>query len=470
METQKGSRAPRLGVMWKLSWPAIIEQVLATMVSYVDTAMVGVLGASATAAVSVNAASIWLINGILAGVGVGYSVQVSNAIGARDIEKGRAVIRQSLLAALVAGGAALILFQILAGFIPLWLGAEPDVLPHAAGYLRWYTTCMPFAAMGAIFSAVLRCMGNTKAPLYLNTLANLLNIVFNFFLIYDSRPFTIGALTVTIPGAGLGVEGAAIASALSWAAAGLTLWYAAFHQGDAFRISLRGESFRPDRAIIRQAVHLGLPSAIERATINLGQIAMTYVVASLGTVALAANQIANTAEGLCYLPAYGISYAGIALVGQSVGAKNKEDARGYGSLAGKMAFVLCLGTAVLLFLLARPLASLFNSDPAVVDLAALVLRIVAVCEPLFAVAIVFSGTLRGANDVRFPMVVSLICMWGVRIVLAPILVYKFDLGLAGVWIAMDADLILRGVLCTLRWRSGRWETLCGLAEPGASKK
>ena len=186
------------------------------------------------------------------------------------------------------------------------------------------------------------------------------------------------------------------------------------------------------------------------------------MVASLGTVALAANQIAVTAEGLCYLPAFGISYAGIALVGREVGARDREMAGAYGTLAAKLGFFVAVGAASALFLSAPLLASLFNSDPRVVEQAAHMLRIVAFCEPFFALSIVCSGTLRGAHDVRVPMVVSLVCMWGVRVPLAPALVYGAGLGLAGVWLAMDVDLILRGILCTLRWRSGKWARKCGL--------
>lgn len=192
---------------------------------------------------------------------------------------------------------------------------------------------------------------------------------------------------------------------------------------------------------------------------------MTALVASLGTVALAANQIATTAEGLCYLPAYGISYAAIALVGQSVGARSREDAAAFGTLAARTALALCSVMAALLFLFAPALSSLFNSDPAVVDEAARMLRIVCFAEPLFALSIVYSGTLRGAHDVRFPMVCSLVCMWGLRIPLAPLLVRKAGLGLSSVWLAMSADLILRGILCTARWHSGRWARMCGLEEP-----
>ena len=164
-QTQKRRGDSRMKVMWRLSWPAIIEQILATMVSYVDTAMVGVMGAAGTAAVSVNAAPIWLSGGLLVGVGVGYSVQVSNAIGAGDDERARQIIRQGVLATLVTGFLGLLLFQALAPLIPRWLGAKPEVLPQAVSYLRCYTMAMPFIAAGYIFSAILRCMGNTKAPL-----------------------------------------------------------------------------------------------------------------------------------------------------------------------------------------------------------------------------------------------------------------------------------------------------------------
>lgn len=458
MVKQPGEK--RLSYLWRLSWPAIIEQILTTLVSYVDTAMVGVLGAAGTAAVSVNAAPIWLCGGILMGVGVGYSVQVSNAIGAEDHEKVRAIVRQSVLAMVVTGLIALAVFQGISPFLPKWLGAKPEVLPEAVNYLRHYSMAMPFIAGSYIFSAILRCMGNTKTPLYFNTAANLLNIVLNFFLIYPTRPVVLLGVTFTVPGAGLGVTGAAIASAIALSCAGLALLLAGTRQG-RWRISLQ-EDFRPDRAIIRQAVRLGVPTAAERATVNIGQVLMTAVVASLSTVSLAANHIAVTAEGLCYLPAYGISYAGIALVGQAVGAGSEEDAQAYGTLAARLGFLLTVGTGAALFLGAPILAGLFNTDPEVVSQAALMLRIVSVSEPFFALSIILSGTLRGAHDARYPMVVSLFCMWCIRVPFAPLLVYKAGLGLAGVWIAMAADLVIRGIWCTLRWRSGTWKKRCGL--------
>ena len=450
-------QGPRLRRMWHLAWPAIIEQVLNTMVSYVDAAMVGVLGAVGTAAVSVNGPPIWFIGGILAGMGVGYAVQVSNAVGAGDPEQVRRVVRQSFLAVLVCGVGAGLLYQVLGGLIPRWLGAKPEVLPHAVAYLRIYTAALPFQAMLMTFGAVLRCMGNTKTPLLYNTAANLLNLVLNFFLIYPSRRWR----GVLLPGLGLGVEGAAIASALSIVCAGVCAAWAVLRQR-GYETSLRG-GLAPEGAIVRRAVKLGVPSAIERGIINLGQIAMTGLVGhALTTAAMAANSIATTAEGLCYLPAFGIGAAATTLVGQSVGAGDREDAGAYGTLTGAIGFLLCVFTGVLLYLFAAPLAALFNSDPEVVREAARVLRVVSVSEPFFALSIVLTGALRGADDVRFPMLMGLGCMWLVRVPLACLLVLRTDLGLAGVWCAMAVDLILRGILCALRWRSGRWARLAGL--------
>ncbi len=449
--------------MWHLSWPAILEQLLGTMVSYVDTAMVGVLGAAATAAVSINASPIWLVGGILSGIGVGYSVQVANAVGARDEYKARRAIVQALLAVLIVGFGFLILLQLLANCIPQWMGAEPEVLPNAIRYLRFYTLCMPGHAILYVFSAILRCTGDTKTPLFLNSSSNILNMILNFLLIYPTRELTVFGLTFTMPGAGMGVGGAAAASAISIDLAGLILIAVVLRRFHLFRRGM-GDSLRPDPIIIRTAASLGLPYVAERMSINLGQITMVRIVATIGTTALASHHIANTAEGLCYLPAYGISAAATALVGQCVGAQNKEDAKAYGALAGKLGFILCIITGAILFIAARPLAGLFSPDTEVVALTATILRIVSVAEPFFALSIVLFGSLRGANDTRYPMFICLLSMWVVRIVLTVLFVFVFQWGLPGVWAAMALDLILRGILAALRWRSGKWQRLAGFTE------
>ena len=163
-----------------------------------------------------------------------------------------------------------------------------------------------------------------------------------------------------------------------------------------------------------------------------------------------------------------MSFAATALVGQAVGARSREDASSYGKLAGGMGFLMCLGTGALMFLVAPLVSGLFTPDGDVVALTARVLRIVAFSEPFFGLSIVMSGALRGARDVAFPMGVALGCMWGVRATIAPLLIFGFHWGLEAVWLAMALDLTCRGVLCALRWRSGRWTRRAGLAESQVS--
>lgn len=466
MRTNAPAGNGRLGVLWHIAWPAIVEQIMGTLVSFVDTAMVGALGAAATAAVSINSASIWLINGFLSGIGVGYSVQVANAVGARDDARARAVMRQGVLAVIAVGLVVLAVVEGLAGFIPRWLGAEPEVYPEAVGYLRFYALGLPFATALTVFSAILRCTGDTKTPLILNSMANIANIICNFFLIYGTRTVLVPGLEweLTLPGLGMGVRGAALGSALALCLAAVLIMCKVLFNKNKPLVCSPEDNWRPMPDIIRQAVRLGLPYAGERATVNLGQICMTWVVARVGTVALAANQIAVNAEAICYLPAYGISFAATALVGQAVGAKNREDAAAYGTLAARLSFCICLATAAVLFFFAHPLAGLFTPDEAVVAETAKVLRIVSVCEPFFALSIVYAGALRGAHDVRCPMFISLGTMWGLRVTLAFLFVFVFDWGLAGVWGAMTIELIARGLLCWLRWRQGKWAVLSGLTE------
>ena len=448
----------RLRLLWQLGWPAIIEQILGTMVSYVDTAMVGSMGANGTAAVSVNGPALWLIGSAMMGIGVGYSVQVSNAVGAGDRERAKKITQQGFLAALVSGLLALTIYEVLGGQISIWMGAKEEILPHAANYLRIYAAAYPFIAFQGLFSSVLRSMGNSRTPLVINTAANVGNAVLNFFLIYPTRQWH----GITIYGVGWGVEGAALASAVAMSLGGLATVWAAFHQA-GYETNLNREAMRPDRAIIRRALKLGVPSAIEGSIINMGQIAMTTLVAhNLSIAALAANSVGNVAEGFCYLPAMGVGVATVALVGQSVGAGSKEDAEGYGNLGGALAVGMTAVLSVILFIFAPNVLSIFNSDQEVVTLAASALRVMLVAEPLLAAASSYAGSLRGADDVKFPMYAGFIGMWVIRVPIAYFLVLVLHGDLMAVWFAMALDQGSRGILCFLRWKSKKWVHISGL--------
>lgn len=448
----------RLNILWRLAWPAIIEQILGTMVSYVDTAMVGTLGANGTAAVSVNGPALWLIGGALMGLGVGYSIQVSNAVGAGDTDRARTIIQQGFLAAFISGVLTCAIYETLGGQISVWMGAREEIRQSATNYLRIYAAAYPCMAFQGIFSSILRSTGNSKTPLVINTQTNLMNMVLNFLLIYETRTITIPfvGFSFTMWGAGMGVEGAALASAVAMSIGGLRTAWACFHQ-KGYETILTWQALRPDKPIIRRALYLGTPAAVERIIINAGQIAMTALVAhALSTVALAANQIGNVAEGFCYLPAMGIGFATVALVGQSVGAGNREDVEAYGHLGGVIGVGMTAVASVIMFFLAPNVMRIFNRDAAVVFEAARALRIQLFAEPLFAASNVYFAALRGVDDTKFPMYAGLVCMWCIRVPVAFVCTLKLGMGLPGVWLAMACDLGSRGLLAMWRWYRKGW--------------
>lgn len=442
-----------------LAWPAILEQLLLTTATYVDTAMIGVLGADATAAVAVNSSVVFLIVGLLTAAGVGYSVQVAHSLGAREWERAGMVSRQALLGALATGVVGMLCMGALSGQIPIWLGADESIQADASRYLFFYALGLPLQSCLAVFSAVLRCAGDTRTPLLFNAGANLLNVGLNFLFIFSPRWIALPWGSVWIWGAGLGVAGAAIGTALSGGTMGLIMVAIMFRRKGAARLTW-GASYRPEKTINCRAVRLGLPVLLERAAFSGGQLFMTRMVTSLGNISLAANHVAVTAEGISYLPAQGVSFASTALVGQAVGAKDAQRARRYSSISGVVGLAAGVLAGGLLFCLAVPLSALFTPDGEVIALAAAMLRIVAVSEPLFGLSIVLSGVLRGAGDSRSPFLIVLFGMWGVRMIMAPVLLYGFHLQLSAIWIAMVADLMVRGILCWIRVRRMNWEQLC----------
>ncbi|MBS4785415.1 MAG: MATE family efflux transporter, partial [Clostridiales bacterium] len=308
----------------RLSLPAILEQIMFTAVTYVDTAMVGVLGKEATAAVGINSSCVWLIGGILSAMGVGFSVQVAQKAGANDLEGARDVVRTAVFTCFFVGIVAGIFTQIIAPYIPIWMGGEPEVIPLAQQYVRIYLMGLPFSILAMVFSPTMRSLGNMKTPMILNITGNLINCVLNFFFIYDTRQVLLFGKEVTIWGAGWGVSGAAFGTAASNTFVGLFMFSAVLLYNNPLKVPLR-TCLHPRKNIILRMIGIGTPVAFERAVVASGQIVSTRIVTNLGTLPLAAHHLANTAESISYLPGEGIAYASTTLVGQSIGAGDVEE-------------------------------------------------------------------------------------------------------------------------------------------------
>ncbi|MBE5784697.1 MAG: MATE family efflux transporter [Clostridiales bacterium] len=445
--------APR--IIWRLAWPTILEQMLVSIVQYVDTAMVGSLGKNATASIAVTSSFTWLMNGFFSGIAMGFGVPVGRYIGAGKHEEARTVIRQAVLTIFGFGLFATLVMQIIAPFLPGWLGAEEAIRGDASAYIAIVSSVYVFSLAINACSNILRCAGDTRTPLIFNVATNVINVVLNFLFIFPTREMNILGLSFTMPGLGLGVRGAAIATAAACAFSGTMLLRALFRHTFPASISIK-DNFRPDRHILADMVHLGSPITFERVMVSLGQITLTALVTSLGTASLAAHSLATTAESIIYMPAFGISVAATALAAQSLGAKRPDLAKRFADycLIGSVIFMSAMGAV--LFFGGEWLVSLFTPDAEVVMLGGKILRIEAFAEPFYGIMMVVVGLLRGARQMKATFIISAIGMWVVRIPLALLLLETTSLGLSAAWVAMFADLTTRGILSLIYFLKGSW--------------
>ena len=434
-----------------LSIPAILAELSSMAMQYIDAAMVGSLGASASAAIGLVSTSTWLLGGLCISVANGFSVQVAHLIGGGDAEAARRVLRQALVVAILFGTALSALAISISGGLPSWLGGDPEIQADASRYFFIYACAIPAVQIRQLAGSMLQCSGNMRTPSILNAAMCGLDVIFNSLLIFPQISLPI--LKIVIPGAGLGVTGAALGTALAeWVTAFLMITAVCFRSPSL--CLRRGESWRLERSCMRKAVRIAVPMAFEHSVMCGAQIASTRIVAPLGTISVAANSLAVTAESLCYMPGYGIAAAATTLVGQSLGAGKRDLARRYARLSVLLAAMVMTGLAFFMFMLAPDVFMLLTPDPAVQSLGAFVLRIEAFAEPLYAVSISASGAMRGAGDTLVPSVLNLVSMWGVRITVAAFLAPR--LGLAGVWLAMCAELCVRGILFLVRLLRERW--------------
>ena len=436
-----------------LSIPSILEQLVVTAMEYIDAAMVGHIGAGATAAIGIVSSSTWLLNGILLGLSTAFSIQIAQYLGADRQADARGVLRQAMLFNLAAGLAAAGFGVGISGHLPGWLGADASLQADASAYFAIWSAALPLTIAMGMYTAMLRATGDALTPSLISVLVCALDVVFNFFLINPTRELTLFGRSVTVWGAGLEVPGAALGTALSTIIGGaLTLGILLLRDGP---LCIRKPgSWKITRSCLVNLWRVGAPLAAERAALSSAQVLLVRIVSGLGTVAIAANSLGVSAESLCYMAGYGIQDAAIALIGQAVGAHRKDMAKRFAWLCTAMGVGIMALSGVGLFVFAPALMSIFTADAAVIALGVRVLRIEAFAEPMFGASIVASGAMQGAGDSTACFLLNLFSMWGIRLTLAFLLAPRF--GLVGVWGAMCFELCTRGLLFLVRLARGRW--------------
>lgn len=437
----------------QLSVPAIFANISQVLMEYIDASMVGSLGAKSSAAIGLVSSSTWLGGGVLMAAATGFTVQAAQYIGAGNDRKARELVHESLIVCLLWSLLLLAVGVSISWSLPGWLGGSPEILDDAGWYFRIYALSAPISIIVYLAGGMIQASGNMIVPSVLHILMCALDVFFNFFWIFESRTVRLGTVSFRLPGAGLGVAGASLGTLCAQAVIGAAmLWYLLLVSP---RLRKRPkEVHHMERHDLVTSVKIGIPVGLQQAIQSGAQVVSTTIVSPLGTVSIAANSLAVTAEGLCYMPGYGIGTAAQTLIGQSLGAGRKDLVRRLAWLTSIFGMIVQAGSGALLYLLAPAAMHMLSSDAAVQALGVTVLRIEAFAEPFFAASIVASGALRGAGDTLVPSIMSLVSMWAVRLPIAAYLAPR--IGLRGVWIAMAVELTFRGVIFLIRLAGRGW--------------
>jgi len=456
-EHGKLSTAEQLRLTALLSIPAILAQMSTILMFYIDDAMVGSLGAQASASIGIIATTTWLFWSIISCAATGFSVQVAHRVGANDLDGARAVFRQSLLASLALALVTMVVGVLISRPLPHWLGGEDAICADASLYFLIFVLGAPLAMAGMLATSMLRCAGNIKVPSLANIVMCFLDVAFNFFFIFPTRTLTLLGSEIVVPGAGLGVAGAAIGTLTAEALNAIFLMWFAVTRCPELRLIGYSGSFRPERQTLSKAGDIAGPIFLQRVLMNAAQIVTTIIVAPLGAVAIAANALGITAESLCYMPGYGIGEAATTLVGQSYGAKRYRLTVRFAWMTTLLGMAVMTIMGVVMYIAAPLMMASLTPDEAVRQLGTECLRIEAWAEPGFAASIVAMSCFVGAGDTRRPAMMNLLSMWLVRVTLAALLAPHY--GLHGVWMGMAIELTFRGLIFLARLQWGNWMKL-----------
>lgn len=429
----------KLELIVELSIPSMLAQITTVMMFFIDAAMVGHLGAAASASIGLVETTTWLMGSILSAVSLGFSVQVAHFIGANDFTRARQVFRH----ALVCGVAFSVLMALVGASIhqslPYWLGGKDDIAPMSSGYFLIFSLTLPAVLLFHLMSAMLKSSGEMRVPSLLSIMMCGLDVAFNYLFIYVLK---------------LGVIGAALGTMSAYFFTVIPMAWQAICKNKIIALRLDRTPFVWMGSYVRNAVKISFPVAVQNILMGSAQVVSTLIVAPLGNVAIAANSFAITAESLCYMPGYGVGDAATTLVGQTYGAGRSDLCKNFAHLTIGVGMLVMAFMGVVMFVFAPEMIGFLSPVEEIRQLGAMVLRIEAFAEPFFAAAIVSYAVCVASGDTLNPAAMSLFSMWCVRLTLAYVLAQSY--GLRGVWVAMATELTFRGTIFLLRIRRGSW--------------
>lgn len=433
----------------RIAWPSMIELILTQLASMVDMMMVGQLGAWAITSVGLTTQPKFLLMTIFMALNVGATAMVARYRGAGMQEKANAVLRQSLLLTFLGSALMSVLGYIFAEPMVLFMGAsDAESLLGGTVYLQIQMIGFVPMALTTTLTATLRGVGDSRTAMIYNITANVVNVVFNYLLIFGKFGFPQ-----------LGVAGASWATILGQLVAFVIALAVVMRKGSGYLHLRFRDGFKPNREILGSVVQIGIPSMIEQLVMRAGMIIYSKTVASLGTMAFATHQVCMNVQSLSFMNGQAFAVSATSLVGQSLGKGRPDMAEEYSRRTRRVGMIISICLATVFFVFGGQIVSLYNSDPEIISLGKNILMFVAFIQPFQASQFILAGALRGAGDTRATAVITFLTVLLVRPGLALLMIHVFHLGLPGAWIALAADQLLRSLLVWLRYQSGKWKTV-----------
>lgn len=428
-----------------LAVPVIIENILQVLLGTTDTYFAGKLNSNATAGVGITNLIMNIYIAFFTAVGVGTTTIVSRNIGLKQTEKAADAVKQSIILtviiSLIVGGISC----IFAKPILTILGAKPEVLVYAVPYFMAVAVPSVFLCLMLVLSSALRGAGDTKTPMVATIVANLINIILNYVLIFGIWNFK-----------GLGIVGGGLATTIARIIAVILLLTSLCKEKTVIKLNISSK-WSIDKKLLLSISKIGIPAGIEKLIMRFGQLVYGSVIIALGTSSYVAHNIAGTIESYSYLPAMGFGVAAATLVGNNLGVNKPEEAKKYAIVSNMLSTILMVIMGIFFFIAAPFLAKLFTNDKEVQALVISVLRIIALFQPFLSLTMVISSALQGAGDTKFPMYSTLIGIWGIRVVLGYVFAIIFKLGLVGIWLAYSLDIVIRGIMLLLIFLNDKWK-------------
>lgn len=433
--------------LFTLAWPSLVENLLQTMLGVVDLIFVGKLGADAIAGIGLGNQLMFTLVVAFAGLGVGSSALVARAIGARNKHEAQKVAKQSLLLTVVISVIIAVVALLFGQQALQLMGATQPVTELGSQFLKITSLFSIFIGIMFVGGGALRGGGDTRTPMMITALINVVNIVLDYALIFGN----FGAPQ-------LGAIGTAYATTIARGVGAILILVVLFWRNRAIVLPLRGD-WNVSPIIIRRILNFGLPAAGENIIFQVGLLVFSTMIVNLGTADIAAMNVAFNIMGFSLLPAFAFGVAATTLVGQSLGAKDvaRAEASAWQSLKSGLVWMCAMGV---FFIVARTqLVQLYTTENDVVQLGGMLLIMIALMQPFQAIAVILAAALRGAGDVRATMIITMVSTWVLRVGAGYFFGIFLGWGLFGIWLGWCGDFLVRAALIMMRFRAGHWKTV-----------